>query len=652
MRIRPLAVLLAHALVIAVAAAPLPALSAAPASAPDAVLAEGWTVSGFIDPAAGEGQRAQVALDGDGAPIAVWANRTVNAVPYEIVSSRFDGTSWSPAARVFAPSPLQNQFPRLARAADGTLWLAWLQFDDRNGSATLFSDLVVARRVDGAWAAPETVASGLALPNREFFPSEFAVHAVSRDEAWVVYAVGPPDNPFSLDRDLYSAHYAAGAWSGPILVSTAGLAETRPEIAAGPGGRPVVFFGFANATSVLWAKTWTGSAWEQGANDVLAARAVFEHAVQPDTSSAVRMVAFVREEIPTGEEDHVREYVWDAAGFRPGPIIFQAAVAEGGGNEPPDWRDLSLATSDVCNPPCAANALPRYRVLWTDFSPGQPAKVLSVEREPLGYATLDSPGGALQALDSYPNAAYDPMLDRWYAVWTAPPSTGARLRAKFAWTQTFAGDVAIGGTFVAPDTARVTVVCSGDATGREFRVYRLAWDDLETNPPFAPPIPAAAVELPGSPFAGPCPFQVDDLLPVGRYFYYVELLPQGTFPGEFARAFSPIVLTGEPPPPPAPATTAFLAPYPQPAFGGLVTFPFDLATAADDVQLVIHDSRGRAVRRYDLGALVGGSYRSSNAPRWDGRDDAGRRAAAGVYWARLWVDERVIGEGRRVVFAP
>ena len=651
MRIRSLAALLA--LAFSVAAAPPPSASAAsPDAPPDRVLAEGWTVAGFIDPAAGEGQRAQVALDPDGAPIAVWANRTVNTVPFEIVWSRFDGTVWSTAARAFAPTPLQNQLPRLARAADGTLWLAWLQFDDRNGSATLFSSLMVARRVDGAWGAPETVATGLALPNRDFFPSEFAVHAVSRDEAWVVYALGPADSPFSLERDLYSAHYAAGAWSGPILVSDAGLSETRPEIAAGPGGRPVVFFGFTNANSVLWAKTWTGSAWEQGANDVLVARAVFEHAVQPDTSGAVRVVAFVREEVLPGEEDHVREYVWDAAGFRPGPIVFQAAVVKGGGNEPPEWRDLGLATTDVCNPPCAPNAVPRYRLLWTDFSPGQPAKVLSVERKPAGYGALDSPGGALLPEESYPNAAFDPTLDRWYAVWTAPPSTGARLRAKFAWTQSFAGDMAIGGTFIEPDTARVTVVCSGDATGRAFRVYRLAWDALETNPPFAPPIPAGAVELAGSPFAGPCPFRVDDVLSEGRYFYYVQLLPQGTFPGEYARSFSPIVVTGEPPPPPAPLTTAFLAPYPQPAFGSSVAFPFDLATAAADAQFVIHDSRGRVVRHFELGSVAAGSYRSANAPRWDGRDDAGRRAAAGVYWARLRVDDRVIGEGRRVVFAP
>ncbi len=67
---------------------------------------------------------------------------------------------------------------------------------------------------------------------------------------------------------------------------------------------------------------------------------------------------------------------------------------------------------------------------------------------------------------------------------------------------------------------------------------------------------------------------------------------------------------------------------------------------------MIHDSRGRTVRRFELGALDAGPYRAANAPRWDGRDDAGRTVAAGVYWARLWVDDRAIGDGRRVVFAP
>jgi hypothetical protein len=212
--------------------------------------------------------------------------------------------------------------------------------------------------------------------------------------------------------------------------------------------------------------------------------------------------------------------------------------------------------------------------------------------------------------------------------------------------------LAIEHPLTARDTVRISITCTGEATDREFRVHRLSWLDLETDPPIVPPIPAAAVEVAESPLAGPCPGALEDVVLPGCYVYYVELRSQGMLPAAYAHSAAPVVVSPiEEPPPQAPPTTVFLSPYPQPAFDGVVTFPFELATGAD-VQLVIHDSRGRAMRRFDLGSLAPGSYRESSAPRWDGRDHTGRRAAAGVYWARLFVDAQAVGEARRVVFAP
>lgn len=65
--------------------------------------------------------------------------------------------------------------------------------------------------------------------------------------------------------------------------------------------------------------------------------------------------------------------------------------------------------------------------------------------------------------------------------------------------------------------------------------------------------------------------------------------------------------------------------------------PFTVSTvlllgAWGPIELSIHDTAGRLVRR-----LVGSSSgvaRLAGIP-WDGRDDAGRRVPAGVYWARL-----------------
>lgn len=635
---------------VLLAAAP-PHLAASPGP-DDGVLAEGWTVEGYIDPAAGEAQRAQVGIDATGAPLAVWAGRLLTTEPFEIRFTRFDGAAWSPVLPAFAAGAGQNQLPRLSRAPDGTLWLAWLRFGDfTSGNKTLFSVLMAARHVDGAWSAPETVAVDLALPRREQFPSEFSILGLSRDEAWVAFARDPDGDPFSLVRDLEAAHRTAAGWGPPTLVSDAGLSETRPELAVGPGGRPVVFFAFANSNSVLWAKAWNGSTWEQGVNDVLAANGIFEHAAQADTSGAVRLVAFVRETVGGLEEDHVREFVWDAGGFHPGPVILQAAVVEGSGAEPPGWEGLSLGSSGPCTG-CPAGTPPLYRPLWIDFTPGQSPRVFSTQREAAGYAPLDVAGTTLEPAEAYPNTAYDDALDRWYAVWVGAPSTTGLRRAKFAWTQSFAGDLGIGAALVAPDTARIEIVCSGDAAGREFRIFRLGWE-VAGLPPLAPPIPAAAVELPGSPFAGPCPLGMDDRPGAGRWFYYAQLVGEGTFPAGFARASQPVVIDGNPPPPGGtPASTAFLAPYPQPAFGAPVRLPFDLKSAASDVTITVHDLRGRGVRRFVLGARPAGRYRDGSAVTWDFRDDAGRAVPGGMYFARLLVDGVATLPARRVVFAP
>lgn len=642
---------LVFALLVLAAMAPS-RLSAAEGPGDD-LNAEGWTVEGYIDPTAGEAQRAQVAIDAAGAPLAVWAGRLLQTDPFEIRFARFDGTAWSPTTRAFAPNNRQNQLPRLSRAPDGTLWLAWLRFGDgTTGNKTLFSTLMAARHVGGAWSAPETVAVDLALPRREQFLSEFSILGVSRDEAWVAFARGPSDDPFSLVRDLEASHRTAAGWGAPTLVSDAGLSETRPELALGPGGRPVVFFGFANSSSALWAKTWSGSAWEQGANDQLVSNGIFEHAAQADTSGAVRLIVFVRELVGSLIEDHVREFVWDAGGFHPGPILLQAAVGEGGGEETSDWRGLSLASSGPCTG-CPPGTPPLFRPLWVDFTPGQSPRIFSAVREPAGYGPLEVAGTTLEPAEAYPGAAYDRVLDRWYAVWAGPPSTTGLRRAKFAWTQSFAGDLGIGAAFVAPDTARIEIVCSGDAAGRAFRVYRLAWEGPGA-PPLAPPIPAAAVELPGSPFAGPCPLAIDDRPGPGRFFYYAQLVADGTFPADFARASQPVVIDDNPPPPGgAPPSTVFLAPYPQPASGTTsVTLPFDLDRAAAAVTITIHDLRGRAVRRYALGARAAGRYRDGAAGRWDFRNDAGREVPGGMYFARLFVDGVAAPPARRVVFAP
>ena len=76
--------------------------------------------------------------------------------------------------------------------------------------------------------------------------------------------------------------------------------------------------------------------------------------------------------------------------------------------------------------------------------------------------------------------------------------------------------------------------------------------------------------------------------------------------------------------------------YPNP-FNPAVVIPLDLATDAAQMSLTVYDVLGRRVRQVWDGPLGAGSHRFS----WDGRDEAGKAVAAGVYLYRVEVDGRI-----------
>lgn len=84
-----------------------------------------------------------------------------------------------------------------------------------------------------------------------------------------------------------------------------------------------------------------------------------------------------------------------------------------------------------------------------------------------------------------------------------------------------------------------------------------------------------------------------------------------------------------------PAPLQLRAPYPSPAVGS-VTLPYDLS-ADGVVTMRLYDSRGRRIR-----TIVAGAARShgGRAEAWDGRDDDGHDAPAGIYIVRLEVAGR------------
>ena len=75
--------------------------------------------------------------------------------------------------------------------------------------------------------------------------------------------------------------------------------------------------------------------------------------------------------------------------------------------------------------------------------------------------------------------------------------------------------------------------------------------------------------------------------------------------------------------------------YPNP-FNPAVVIPLDLATDAARVSLTVYDVLGRRIRQVWQGPLGAGRHRFT----WDGRDEAGKVVAAGVYIYQVEVDGR------------
>ena len=83
-----------------------------------------------------------------------------------------------------------------------------------------------------------------------------------------------------------------------------------------------------------------------------------------------------------------------------------------------------------------------------------------------------------------------------------------------------------------------------------------------------------------------------------------------------------------------PYQTRILPNYPNP-FNPETWIPFELHSDAH-VRIAIYDVLGRAVRKFDLGYLSAGYYKTrGRAVYWDGRNDINEQVASGTYFYRL-----------------
>jgi hypothetical protein len=152
-----------------------------------------------------------------------------------------------------------------------------------------------------------------------------------------------------------------------------------------------------------------------------------------------------------------------------------------------------------------------------------------------------------------------------------------------------------------------------DTDFQYFRVYR------SSDPNFTPS-PATLVK------ATVTPGWVDPDYDGGAVYYKISAVDYSGNESAAASAGTTTSVTG----PSAPTAFALYPNVPNP-FNPITTIHYDVPTGGGAVSLRIYDVAGRLVKTLVEGRVAPGAKSAT----WDGRDDAGRSVASGVYFCRL-----------------
>ncbi|HZT30038.1 MAG TPA: hypothetical protein VFA33_09155 [Bryobacteraceae bacterium] len=141
----------------------------------------------------------------------------------------------------------QDDWPALATAPDGSLWLAWLSF---NGT---YDDVAIRHFQNGAWSNIHWVPN---TSGDNWLP-QIAVDAANRP--WVVWSQQKNGN-----WDLYARRFdpARQEWGGLVRLTTDPLPDINPRVASNAQGRfALVWQGWRGRNSNIFLKTFDGQTW-------------------------------------------------------------------------------------------------------------------------------------------------------------------------------------------------------------------------------------------------------------------------------------------------------------------------------------------------------------------------------------------------------
>jgi hypothetical protein len=214
-----------------------------------------WGASGFVDTSATpDSVDVQIALDGGGNAIAVWAQRVGNSS--SVWSSRYAvaASAWNAPKLLVTDDALAATSPQIAIDAAGNAWVAWSQVV---GTRTH----IVASRYSastGLWGTAAAIESGAGDTTSQKIAMDAAGNALA---VWV--------QPEGARYDVWSSRYTAGTgWGAPALIETDNVGTVgSPQVAFDASGNALAVWMQSDGTRFnIWSSRYTAATgWGAGA---------------------------------------------------------------------------------------------------------------------------------------------------------------------------------------------------------------------------------------------------------------------------------------------------------------------------------------------------------------------------------------------------
>jgi hypothetical protein len=150
------------------------------------------------------------------------------------------------AVRMSPQNAEEHDFPSIAVAPDGVVWMAWQAYEDRG-------DNVYARRVTDAQPVKVTDAKG-----------DIYRTSIAADSNGAIHLVWSERN--DIDWNLYEKVYNGSAWSARRQITTSATSPNMfhklvPTAAGGP--LRLIWVGYDGGQSYLYLSSFNGSVWSQ-----------------------------------------------------------------------------------------------------------------------------------------------------------------------------------------------------------------------------------------------------------------------------------------------------------------------------------------------------------------------------------------------------